>query len=167
MEKTAPPPSSNSSSQAAQQSPTSSPVPPENWSSPSGFPPSNKNFIKFFKKWKSILVKTSTTSDISNFQMQTTFQSSHGSVSPCGPPAGGSDEQGQSHSLCWLVWPASATEPLHHMRWAELMSAWRRCCTELTLQLPADDCLMSGNWLQQCPKNRVDKNTSPMLWGLN
>lgn len=164
VEKTAPPLSLNSSAQGAQQSPTSSPVPPGNWSSPSGFPPSNK--VKHIFFLKSIFLKISTAYIISSFQMKTqmiyrktTCKNSHGSVSPYAPPAGGSDERGQNHSLCSLVWRVSARALLHHMQWAESMSAWLRCCTELTLRLPADGCLMFGNWLQQCPKNRVNKNT--------
>lgn len=64
----------------------------------------------------------------------------HGSVSPCGPPVRGSGERGQSHSLCWLVWPASAAAPRRRRRWARWMSAWPRCCKGPTSQLQADDC---------------------------
>lgn len=81
-----------------------------------------------------------------------TCKNSHGLVSPYEPPAGGSGERGQSHSLCWLVWPVNVTALPRRTRWAGWMSTWLRCCTGLTLRPPADGCWTFGSWLQQCPK---------------
>lgn len=93
----------------------------------------------------------------------TDVQNSHGWVSPCGPPAGGSDERGQSHSLCWLVWPATAAALRRRRRWAGWMSAWQRCCKEPTSQLQAVGCWMFENWPRRYPGNRQRQGSQSRL----